>query len=287
MTSRLLAAIALLVCQSPALALQSFTVTREELTMMPPYCTAMYGDLVGLPSSQVSQLRKIVPPDCPALHHYCDGLKAMIRVDRNRAESGHWLHEAVGAFGSVAADWEHRGQTCPVRSEAYTNLGTALLRQDKTSAGKAVMNFNKALELQKDYLPAYYALSDVYLDMGKKKEALGVVEEGLKYVPDSKGLLRRFRELGGKTPPTPIAKANPPLPPQPDKTMGAQQTETGATAVEKQEPAAGPSPKPSTSPAPASNKAAGASAVAAPEAVVSEPPKIGSPKNPYCRFCPD
>jgi hypothetical protein len=286
MSFRILAAMALLVFQTPALALQDFTVTREELTMMPPYCTAKYGALVGLPQMQES-LRSTIPPDCPSIHHYCDGLKAMIRVDRNRAESGHWLHEAVGAFGSVVTDWERRGPTCPVRSEAYTNLGTALLRQDKTSVGLAVMNFNKALELQKDYLPAYYALSDAYLNVGKKKEALGVVEEGLKYVPDSKGLLRRFRELGGKTPPTPIAKANLPLPPQPDKSMGAQQPEPGATAVEKQEPAAGTSLKPSTSPAPASNKAAGASAVAAPEAVVSEPPKIGSPKNPYCRFCPD
>jgi hypothetical protein len=296
MTSRLLAVIALLVCQSPALALQSFTVTREELAMMPPYCTALDGDSVGLPSLPLSPLRNTVPPDCPAIRHYCDGLKAMIRVDRIRGhESKYWLGLAVTAFKGVAADWENRGQTCPVRPEAYTNLGTALLRQDKTSVGLAVMNFNKALELRKDFFPAYFALSDAYLNLGKKEEALGVIEEGLKYVPDSKGLLRRFRELGGKTPPTPIVKSNPQQPPQPDKTLGARQTEPGVTAEEKQapvassapQPSAGPGPESSMSPPPASNKAAGASAVAAPEAVVSEPPKIGSPKNPYCRFCPD
>lgn len=294
---RLLTATALLACQIPALALQSFGASREELAMMPPYCTAIMGDDAGLPILRDSPLRNTVPPDCPAIRHYCDGLKAMIRVDRNRAESGHWLHEAVAAFGSSSADWEHRGPTCPVRSEAYTNLGNALLRQDKTSVGLAVMNFNKALELKKDYLPAYYALSDAYVNLGKKKEALGVIEEGLKYIPDSKGLLRRFKELGGKTPPIPIAKSNPQQPPQPDKTLGTRQPELGATAEGKQVPAAvpaqqpstgtGPGSEPSTSTTPIANKAGGERAVAAPATVESEPPKIGSPKNPYCRFCPD
>lgn len=233
--------------------------------MMPPYCTALYGKYVGLPQLQDSPLRNTIPPDCPSLHHYCDGLKAMIRVDRNRAESGHWLHNAVAAFESVATGWEHRSTTCPLRSEAYTNLGKALMRQNKAAAGVAVMNFNKALELRKDYLPVYYALSDAYLYLGKKKEALGVVEEGLKYEPDSKGLLRRFKELGGKTPPAPIAKPTP------------QQPST----------AAGPGPEPSTSPTATPNKTGGESPVAAPATAQPEPPKIGSPKNPYCRFCPD
>jgi len=295
MSFRLLAVIVLLVGQTSAFAVQEFTVTREELALMPTYCTAVEGKFVGLPQPEDSPLRGTIPASCPALHHYCDALKAMVRADRNRAESRYWLNLAVDDFKGMVADWEHRAPTCTVRPDLYTNLGNALLRQNKASAGMAVMNFNKALELKKDFLPAYYALSDVYLDTGKKKEALGVIEEGLKYVPDSKGLLRRFRELGGKTPPTPIAKANPPLPPQPDKTLGARQPEPGATAEGKQAPAessapqpsAGPGPESSMSPPPAPNKAAGASAVAAPEAVVSEPPKIGSPKNPYCRFCPD
>ena len=297
MTFRLLAAMALLVGQISAFAAQDFTVTREELTLMPPYCTAIYGSLVGLPGLQESPLRNTIPTDCPALQHYCDGLKAMVRVDRNLTESKYWLGVAVKTFQHQVQDWEHRGLSCALRPELYTKLGESLLRQNKASASLAVMNFNKTLELKKDYLPAYYALSDAYLNLGKKKEALGVVEEGLKYMPDSKGLLRRFKELGGKTPPTPIAKPNPQMPPQPDKTIGAQQPDPEAAAVEKQAPAASsaqqpsvstvPGPESSTTSTASSNKAVGENAVAAPEGVVSEPPKIGSPKNPYCRFCPD
>ena len=295
MPHRVLAVLTFLLFLTSAHAVQDFTVTREELTMMPPYCTALYGKNVGLPQAQILPLRNTVPPDCPALQHYCDGLKAMIRIDRYRTERGHWIHDAVAAFESVVTDWEHRGTTCPLRSEAYTNLGNALLRQNKASAGVAVIDFNKALELRKDYLPVYYALSDAYLYLGKKKEALGVVEEGLKYEPDSKGLLRRFKELGGKTLPIPIAKTAPQLPPQPDKAVGAQQAEPGAAVKEKQVPATSQSPQPSAaagpepsiSPITTPNKAAGESPVAAPAAAQPEPPKIGSPNNPYCRFCPD
>ncbi|MGA7950735.1 MAG: tetratricopeptide repeat protein, partial [Thiobacillaceae bacterium] len=245
---------------------QDFTVTREELTMMPPYCTAIQGRAVGLPQPEDSPLRGTIPADCPALHHYCDGLKAMVRVDLNQKESKYWLSVAVQTFQNQVLDWEHRGLSCSLRPELYTNLGSSLFRQNKASAGLAVMNFNKTLELRKDFFPAYYGLSDVYLYLGKRKEALGVVEEGLKYVRNSKGLLRRFKELGGKTPPPPIAKPNPQQP----------------TA------AAGPGPEPSTSPSTTpNNKAAGEGAVAAPAAVEPEAPKIGSPTNPYCRFCPD
>ena len=265
MSNRLLLYIVLTSLQTSALALQDFTVTREELTMMPPYCTALYGKYVGLPQPQDSPLRNTIPSDCPALHHYCDGLKAMIRVDRNRAESGHWLHNALGSFEGMVNDWEHRAPTCSVRSDLYTQLGNALLRQNRANAAMAIENYQKALELRKDFLPAYYALSDAYINLGKKKEALSVVEEGLKYVPDSKGLLSRFKRLGGKTPPAPIAKTNPQQP----------------TA------AAGPGREPSTSPSTIPNKVGGESAAGTPAEVEPEPPKIGSPTNPYCRFCPD
>ncbi|MGA7180313.1 MAG: tetratricopeptide repeat protein [Thiobacillaceae bacterium] len=264
MTHRLLAYVFLASFQTSAIALTGFTVSREELARMPAYCTASYGALVGLPQMQES-LRGTIPPDCPSIHHYCDGLKAMIRVDSIPTEKDAWLSSAISSFQGVVRDWEHRGQTCSVRPEAYTNLGKGLRRRNRASTAEAIAYFHKALELKPDYLPAYFALSDSYLDIGKKSEALGVVEEGLKYVPDSKGLLRRFKELGGITPPAPIAKPNPQQP----------------------SAAAGPGPEPSTSPSTTPNRTGGESVVGAPAAVEPEPPKIGSPTDPYCRFCPN
>jgi tetratricopeptide (TPR) repeat protein len=270
MTNRFLALLILLFCQMPAFGVQDFAVTREELALMPPYCTAYYGHLFGLPPLQESPLRSTVPDGCPALHHYCDGLKSMIRADRNDKESGYWLGVAAQAFQSMARreDWA----SCPLRPEAYMNLGKALLRQSQRGQGssaEAAANFMKALELNPDYLPAYYALSDYYIDLGNKKKALGVVEDGLRRLPDSKGLLRRFKELGGKTPPEPIAATAKPDTPQTVNTAPTQQ--------QQQTPA-------ETGAAPANEGAAPAEQDTAPEQSTEE--KIGSPTNPWCRFCP-
>jgi tetratricopeptide (TPR) repeat protein len=263
----------LLFLQHPALALQDFTVTRGELAMMPPYCTALYGKYVGLPQPQDSPLHGTIPPNCPSLHHYCDGLKAMIRVDYGNSDGRYWLEQAIQSFQSVTSEWERDGQGCSVRPEAYTKLGNALRRQNRFAGPIAITDYKKALQLQKDYLPAYYALSDVYIQLGEKKEALGVVENGLRYYPDSKGLLRRFKQLGGKTPPPPIAANAPPSTAATSQAAsGTPQGQTGST--ERSSP---PSPNASTgSGSPAPGQPSG----------TPQDTKIGIPGDPYCRFCP-
>ncbi|MEO6148194.1 MAG: hypothetical protein ABIT70_14370 [Sulfuriferula sp.] len=236
----------------PAFALQSFGVTRAELALMPPYCTAMYGASVGLP-----ELKDTIPQGCPSIHHYCDGLKSMIRADKFNKESGYWLTQGIQSFESVVQKgwWK----SCPLQAEAYVNLGNAYLRQStqqNTPSSKAAISFKKAMEVQPDYLPAYYALSDFYRRLGDKHHALNIVEEGLRYVPDSPGLLRRFKQLGGTTLPTPHHATTQPV---------EQQESSGASPGESVESAV-PSHKE--------------------ESPQSPEPKIGSPTNPWCRFCP-
>jgi len=278
--------------QISAFAAQGFGVTREELTLMPPYCTALLGQDVGLPNFKDSPLRDTVPAGCPALNHYCYGLKAMIRVDRNRGvDQSFWLTSAIGHFRERTSGWEKEAPTCSIRPEAYTNLGKALLRQNKALVGQAIMNYSKALELRPDYLPAYLALSDAYLGLGKKGEALHAAEQGLKYLPDSKGLLRRFKELGGKTPPTPVAAAIPAAPAEPGKVTAGPQPMPGQNGV----PGTAPQQSAGTGavsehsvtppvPSPGKTEAEHAATQQAPGA--PEETKIGTPTNPYCRFCP-
>ncbi|WP_124704551.1 tetratricopeptide repeat protein [Sulfuriferula multivorans] len=251
--SRSLLILIVLLFQAPAFALQSFGVTKDELALMPPYCTAMYGASVGLP-----EIKSTIPEGCPSIHHYCDGLKSMIRADKFNRESGYWLQQGIQSFNSVVQGgwWKN----CPLQAEAYVNLGNAYLRQStqrNTSSSKAAASFMKALEVQPDYLPAYYALSDYYVRLGDKKKALNTAEEGLRYAPDSAGLLRRFKVLGGTTPPTPHHVTAKPMEQQdsPVKPPPVESVES-ATPHPKEEPAQAPEPK------------------------------IGSPTNPWCRFCP-
>lgn len=253
-----------LVLPAPAFALQDFAVTREELALMPPYCTAYYGVNVGLPELKNSPLRNTIPQGCPSIHHYCDGLKSMIRFDRQNKESGYWLTQGIQSFESVVNGgfWKN----CPLQAEAYVNLGRAHLRrgtQQSLPSPKAAISLMKALEVQPEYVPAYAALGDYYVRLGDKRKALSVVEEGLRYAPDSAGLLRRFKELGGTTLPTPHAVAA--------KPAGEEMKETPS---ESQDSAVAPSP-PADEPAPAQESP-----------TQTAPPKIGTPTNPWCRFCP-
>ncbi len=243
-----------LLLHAPAFALQSFGVTREELALMPPYCTAMYCASVGLP-----EIKSTIPEGCPSIHHYCDGLKSMIRADKFNKESGYWLTQGIQSFNSVVQGgwWKN----CPLQAEAYVNLGNAYLRQStqrNTSSSKAAESFMKALEVQPDYLPAYYALSDFFVHLGDKKKALRVVEDGLRYAPDSASLLRRFKKLGGTTPPVPHHIAAKPAEQQgsPIEPPPVDPVESAAPHPKEGEPAQAPVPK------------------------------IGTPSNPWCRFCP-
>ena len=183
-------------------------------------------------------------------------------------ESGYWLGVALDDFQSATG---HAVASCPLLPELHVTLGKALLRKAGVSgvkSGDAAANFIKALTIKPDYIPAYYALSDYYAELGDKKQALSVIEDGLRHVPNSKGLLRRFKELGGTTPPAPVAI-----------TSDSKATEVAKDRpVEEQkvplkntitQPAAGAASSKQNAPAEESNK-----------------PKIGSPSNPWCRFCP-
>lgn len=241
MSRGLLILIALLF-HAPAFAQQNFAPTREELAAMPPYCRTANQRLFQ---------------GCPAVGHYCDGLKSRIRFDKHNRESGFWLTQSIAAFESVVQreDWKN----CPLRAEAYVNLGLAYLSQSKKQNApsfKAAANFMKALEVKSDYLPAYYGLGDYYVRLGDKKKALNMVEEGLRYVPNSVGLLRRFKELGGTMPPAPHHVTA--------KPMEQQDSPVESPPVESVESLA-PAPKEESAQAPA---------------------QIGTPSNPWCRFCP-
>lgn len=253
MSRRFLVLLTLLLFQAPAVALQPFAATKEELALMPAYCS--------VPNKSLGEA-------CYPLNHYCDALKAMIRVDQNQAESRYWLGIAVATFErELSGHWEK----CPLKPEAHVNLGRALLRQDGitgVSSGKAVANFTQAIAIQPDYIPGYYALSDYYVQLGDKKKALNAVEEGLKYLPNSKALLRRFKELGGTTPPAPVVITS-----KPEVSAAAKD----ASAAQHKTPIESAITQPAADGAPPVQKA---------PAEQSTTPKIGSPSNPWCRFCP-
>lgn len=254
-------------------ALEPFRVTESELALMPPYCQAKQGKDRGNRAIN-DRFREIYgAQNWLNMHHYCDALKFIIRADRslgNKTELSYNLEQAqIGIEHMLASeqtpDWK-------LRPEAHVNLGKLYLRMirlGKGSEGKAVHNFQQAILIQPNYEPAYSALSDFYADKGLKQKALDVIEEGLKHSPDSKGLLWRFKELGGKTPPAPRDVTPPAAPDEAIATPLKQEQSPSENTI-----GSSPSEAPSSSSPRASQKQ-------------TTPSKIGSPSNPWCRFCTD
>ena len=194
------------------------------------------------------------------MHHYCDCIRFT-----NRAYStlGNWdemranLGEAIGGCDYVLS---HTTPDFYMRPEVHLQKGKALMlyRQEN----KAIGEFIKAIKGNPELAEAYIELADIQARNRKSGEALKTVSEGLRHAPDSKPLKRRYTELGGKLPyPAPIVTA-------PAEPQVAKPDEAAASA-------------------PAAPGASTAATPAAPAAEPDAPPKIGSPTNPYCRFCPD
>lgn len=234
-------------------ALEAFGVTESELALLPPYCQAKQGKDRGN-QAIIDKWRGIYgDQNWMNMHHYCDALKFIVRANRSigkKAELSYNLENAQRGIENLLAseqtpDWI-------LRPESHVHLGKIYLRMallGKGTEGRAVLNFEQAILIRPDYEPAYNALSDFYAGKGLKQKALQTAEEGLKHSPDSKSLLRRFKELGGKTPPAPLVVARPGAP------------DAATTAPSSALPEASQNPTP--------------------------PAKIGSPSNPWCRFCTD
>lgn len=241
--------LALLTVATSGWAVQPFAPTPEEEVM----CQARVYSRLG-PRDQNTM----------HMHHYCSGLRMLSRAYANLGNKSVLRYNVGRAISNFDYVLQHTETSYYMRGEVHVNKGLALKLAGRKA--EAVTEFNRAIEYDIASPEAYQALADHYAETGNRKKALEMATEGLKRSPDSRGLKRRYTELGGELP-YPV-RAEP---------------ATAATPAPAPPVAAEAAPQP-----PASQEPAASSPV--PPAVVKEAvsePKIGSPTNPYCRFCPD
>ncbi len=197
------------------------------------------------------------------MHHYCDGLRFLDRAYAamaNKRHMGYNLQVAIKNFDYVLNATQ---KDYAMRGEVHVGKARALKLMGRNA--EATAEFGKALDYEHDSPDIYLALADHFHETGNKQKALEMATEGLKRNPNSKGLKRRYTEFGGKLPyPEAVEKTTP---------VEASKQETKPVVQPDAEPSSGETPSQATAPIePASQ---------------IESPKIGSPKNPFCRFCPD
>lgn len=229
--------------------------TPAEMATLPPYCAARFNQ----GSDAFKNWQTSMGGDFIHIHHYCVGLKLLNHARGTfTSKKNETLAAAVGEFDYVLT---HVAPDFYMRPEVLMNRGIALSMMKRD--GEAVSNLLQAIELNPKQPRAYATLADLYDKMKNRGKALETVSEGLRHNPDTRSLQRRYTQLGGKLPyPEPIRPtqaADTPVTPPADAAPSA--VTAAPTEPAKSEPAA----------APAS----------------AEQPKIGSPNNPYCRFCTD
>ncbi len=133
-------------------------------------------------------------------------------------------------------------------ADLYSNRGDVFKLQGRP--GEAMLDYDQAIKSNPHLVRPYLQLIDLYEGEKKRNKSLEVATDGLRNNPDSKALRRRYLEVGGKRPfPKPV------------------QTEAAKPDAKSETSAGEPVPLVNTPDEPQ--------------------PKIGSPTNPYCRFCPD
>lgn len=235
--------------------------SEAEMLRLPDYCQAKYKLSQGSPEWKGWQSR--IGLNFIDLHHYCAGLNFVNRFwgARSKQDKTFYLQRAMSNFDYMV---KAEKPDFALRAELYSNRGEVFRLMGRS--GEAVKDFNQALEIDPRIVRPYLQLADLHVAGKAPGRALETVSKGLRHLPDSSALQRRYLELGGKEPfPEPItAKSAEPVVPQ--------SAEAAPAAEAVIEPAL----------APAQNVPPAAEAATPSESVQS----IGTPKNPYCRFCP-
>lgn len=239
--------------------------TDSELSSLPAFCKVKLRHRFDSP--EYKNLQASLGPDFEHVHHYCAGLNFNNRYYRSVdvEDKKFYLRSALGEFAYMTS---HAKPEFSLMPEIYLNQAiTYSLMKDM---GNAIASLQKAISLNPRLARAYIMLADHEAELKMESKALSTVTEGLRQIPNSKPLQKRYLALGGKLPfPEPYQKPEEREAVAAEKDMAKEADMPGATHEQAQ------SGEPSTT----------GETEATP--TVNEQPAIGMPGNPWCRFCPD
>ena len=155
-----------------------FEISASEMKMLPKFCKTGFSRY------------KLEGQNW--MNHLCPGLNALNHASliyENNATKKFAIIEALSHFSYTL---EHTQSTF-FHSFVYLKRGEAY--ELKRDMPKAVLDYQKALQLKPNNIGVHVALIDVYLKLGDQSKARELIEHGLKIKPSSKSLLRRKKKI--------------------------------------------------------------------------------------------
>lgn len=243
--------------------------TDAEWAMLPSFCMVKKSELNKTDPMALQKGISLIGQQYQNVHHYCFGLNFL-----NRYYSASFGPKAKTNLAAAKNEFDYMvnhlysGGSLAGESYLYRGIVNSLMKNDT----EALADLQQAVSRSPRLTRAHLALADYYSERKQRAKALEAVTEGLRHVPDSKGLKLRYQELGGKLPyPEPIAAQ-----PEPDnKADKSSEKPAGADAA-----AGAPAPQAQAGSAPVQ-------AATADKSVDKETSPARPSKNPWCRFCPD
>lgn len=241
--------------------------TDAEWQRLPAFCLVKKRELDKTDPNAIRTGIAMIGQQFQNAHHFCFGLNFLNRYYAAPVgpKAGSNLAMAINELTYMA---DHLAPGSTLASDIYLYRGTAYALARKTS--EALNDLRRAVEYGPKRERPYFAYADLLAETGQKGEALRIITEGLRHVPESRALQRRYLELGGKLPyPEPItppatAVINQERPVRRSADTTAEQADVPLQALQEEERQQG-----------------------SPSASVRSAPEKESGSSPYCRFCPD
>ena len=169
--------------------------TWGELSLLPEYCRDTQGTVYGGPadgklSPRSPQWLALMGEDFWHMHHYCYGLRNLIRVDDPNLAAQHkrsMLEQTIREFRYIVNNCK---PTMVLMPEVFYRIGEVQLRLGQI--GEALGSFEQSRTLKPDYWPAYTRWIDVLLESKQFESAERLAREGLSQVPEQPELLKRL-----------------------------------------------------------------------------------------------
>jgi tetratricopeptide (TPR) repeat protein len=190
--------------------------TWGELALLPEYCRDTQGVLYqvhgnGQDSPRAPYWLSLMGTDFWHMHHYCYALAYVMRSEQpglNPTQKKYLYLKAISDYNYVI---KNALSTMALMPEVHYKVGELQLLMD--NPGAASEQFARSRKLKPDYWPAYARWADVLAGVKRYDDALALVREGLRQVPDNKELLKRaakYEAAGGRAAPLgKVAAANP------------------------------------------------------------------------------